>query len=132
MLVLMYGKAYALKDWHYWVIDGYLEFWYDREYYVKYSPNQDWTLERTEKNVSSEVLVHCNWGWGSTNNGFFHPNVFIPEESERGDHDLYSSDSDTMKTKGKKGNGDLRRKAKAFYTYEDENGVNDSWIMPHV
>ena len=53
--VLMCGwSLFDLPDSHYWVVDGV-------------------------RQNSSETLIHCNWGWSGSNNGWFASDCIRPE-----------------------------------------------------
>ena len=51
----------GLIDGHAWVIDGY-----KKRKYVSSSGHVD----------KRQYLVHCNWGWGGCNNGYFSSGIF--------------------------------------------------------
>ncbi len=84
--VIMSGKAERKKKgwWifsttvykkgHAWICDGYMV--QERiKYKIKKSNNAIVSSQR-----ETRVLLHCNWGWYGTNNGYFVPTVFDSSE----------------------------------------------------
>lgn len=55
---------------HAWISDGYLR----QERTVKKVYRQ--TGKVLDTKIESRVLLHCNWGWGGSSNGYFIPGVF--------------------------------------------------------
>lgn len=72
--VLAYGSGYSLTDntesAHLWVIDGYSITTKEFRFV------NDTTGKPCSTGSNSTVYVHCNWGWGGSQNGLFLSKVF--------------------------------------------------------
>lgn len=65
---------------HAWLLDGYMELyrervvyerWYSQirnSYYLKHVSTERWPVDHS--------LVHCNWGWSGSSNGYFNEGVW--------------------------------------------------------
>ena len=71
---------------HAWVIDGYME-----RHERKIRVGSDGSRSIEKENVRSQQLVHCNWGWGGSCDGYYVSGAFNlkngPTETEPGDDD---------------------------------------------
>lgn len=87
----------ALGDFshgHAWVLDGWMER-HERKIAVRDSDGQRTVVN---ENVRSQKLVHCNWGWGGSCNGYYVSDAFfntkngaeIPDPNG-GTQDFYAS-----------------------------------------
>lgn len=68
-----YHVAFVVRkyvDGHAWVVDGYID---------------------QVKNNKESKYVHCNWGWGGNENGYFLSNALNAEESPIYNDDVTSS-----------------------------------------
>ncbi len=65
----------ALGDFahgHAWVIDGYME-----RHERKIRVGSDGSRSIEKENVRSQQLVHCNWGWGGSCDGYYDSRSFF-------------------------------------------------------
>jgi hypothetical protein len=74
---------------HAWVVDGYI----DRSRTIRKVKTSTGAV--VSSTVENEVLVHCNWGWHGTCNGYYVSGIFntknAPKERESYENNWGSS-----------------------------------------
>ena len=110
--LLLYGEHSFTKR-HYWVVDGYLDYYQDEIIHVIKAPGSKREISEVKKRAYKNRLVHCNWGWGERYNGFYHAGIFIPQDAPpHGNISPFSS----LKNKGK-GVENYNKNLLIYYTY---------------
>lgn len=75
---------------HAWICDGYIKQERITEGYFSYGPPNDRRYKRWRRR-ESRFFLHCNWGWGGYDNGYFLEGVFDTKRPIRREQNISSS-----------------------------------------
>lgn len=69
------GQTNNSNTGHAWVIDGYKTITRTTKVWKSLPPSDRWILD--EESLSVQKYIHCNWGWGGTQNGWYNETPYL-------------------------------------------------------
>ena len=127
--ILAFGKGSScMKNWHYWVFDGYFKQQYDRIAFRQDYEGGPWIEDHIVTKNVKHFYVHCNWGWDGYCNGYFSPRVlkqFAPYRKNPKPED--SPESMELRSKLPKEKLDYTYGGKLYLTYPTD--LAEYWIV---